>query len=108
MLNCEPSDIEEPSEEERSGVPAPELEVEVLERDLDGNGRVKADIQTTNSSAPKTVTQPWNSQPDDLLRQQHLLDSGVPIMYLYHSLVSKLERRYRRNRWFFNDMSFVR
>ncbi len=65
MLDCEPSDIEEPSEEERGGVPAPELEVQVLERDLDGNGRVKTDVKTTNPSAPKTVTQPWNSQPDE-------------------------------------------
>jgi hypothetical protein len=57
MLDCEPSDIEEPSEEERGGVPAPELEVQVLERDLAGNGRVNTDIQTANSLAPKGVAQ---------------------------------------------------
>jgi hypothetical protein len=55
MLDCDPSEIEEPSEEDRGGVSAPELEVQVLERDLAGRGRVKTGIQTVNKLAPKAT-----------------------------------------------------
>ncbi len=44
MLDWDPSEIDE---EERGGVPAPELEVQVLERDLAGRGPVKTRMQTT-------------------------------------------------------------
>jgi hypothetical protein len=58
MLDCDPSDIDEPSEEERGGVPAPELEVQVLDREPAGNGRVKTGIETTDSLAPTAATVP--------------------------------------------------
>jgi hypothetical protein len=65
MLDWDPSEIDEPSEEERGGVPAPELEVQVLERDLAGRGRVKTGMQTTNSSALMAAMKTKkNSQPD--------------------------------------------
>jgi hypothetical protein len=51
-------------EDERGGVPAPELEVQVLERDWTGKGRVKTGIQTTNSSGSMAATQHWDLQPD--------------------------------------------
>ena len=113
MVDCEPSDIDEPSEEERGGVPGSELEVQVLDRDLAGNGRVNTGIGTTNSSGPK-----WQNDPDthnqiNLPHQQQnscLSDSAVPISPVvpYNSVVSKLERRYRCDGWFFDDTSLVR
>ena len=33
ILDCDPSEIEDPSEDERGGVSPPELEVQVLERE---------------------------------------------------------------------------
>ena len=47
------------------GVPAPELEVHVLDRDLAGKGRVKTAIETTNSLALMAATRPRHSQPDE-------------------------------------------
>ena len=48
MLDCEPPEIEEPSELDKGGVSAPELEVTVLERERDaGSGRENMDCERT-------------------------------------------------------------
>jgi len=48
ILDCEPSDIEEPSEDDNGGVSPPELDVQVLDREREaGPGREKTGIVCT-------------------------------------------------------------
>lgn len=59
MLDCEPPDIDEPSELDNGGVSAPELEVTVLEREREaGSGRQKmdCDLREAKRSSPCAIS----------------------------------------------------